>query len=153
MQNDNSKMYEAVKMINRLKPPQPLLVKGENGLTANPAEQSKIIAEYFKGIFFKNKEPMDHIPPTHMTKPFTVNEIRKAVTKMKSNKSPGCDELPVELIKYSSEPVYETKRNYAWSSETIAKTRESQRTARKLETDNPSVITPENPCHLHNEQS
>ena len=48
MQNDNIKVYEAVKKIKRLRPPQKLLIKGKNGLTANPAEQSKIIAEYLK---------------------------------------------------------------------------------------------------------
>ena len=45
LQNDNTKMYEAVKKIKHLRPPQKLLIKGKNGLTANPAEQSKIIAD------------------------------------------------------------------------------------------------------------
>ena len=55
MQNDSTKMYEEIKKIKRLRPPQKLLIKGINGLTANPAEQSKIIAEYFKEAFYKNK--------------------------------------------------------------------------------------------------
>ena len=55
MQNDNTRMFEEVKKIKRLRPPQKLLIKGINGLTANPAEQSKIIAEYFKETFYKNK--------------------------------------------------------------------------------------------------
>ena len=38
-------MYEAVKKIKHLKPSQKLLIQGKNGLTANPAEQSKIIAD------------------------------------------------------------------------------------------------------------
>ena len=45
MKNENNKMREAVKRIRQLRPPQKLLIKGKNGLTANPAEQSKIIAE------------------------------------------------------------------------------------------------------------
>ena len=36
--------------------------------------------------------------PTVMSNPFTPGEIIKAVSKMKMNKSPGCDEIPVELI-------------------------------------------------------
>ena len=38
--HDNTKMYEAVKKIKRLRPPQKLLIKGKNGLTTNPAGQS-----------------------------------------------------------------------------------------------------------------
>ena len=38
-------MYEAVKKIKHLKPSQKLLIQGKNGLTANPAEQTKIIAD------------------------------------------------------------------------------------------------------------
>ena len=79
-------MYEAVKKIKRLRPPQKLLIKGKNGLTANPAEQSKIIAEYFKETFYENKQPRTTIPPTRMKIPFTANEIRKAIAKMKPNK-------------------------------------------------------------------
>ena len=79
-------MYEAVKKIKHLRPPQKLLIKGKNGLTANPAEQSKIIAEYFKETFYKNKQQRTIIPPTPMTIPFTTNEIRKAISKMKPKK-------------------------------------------------------------------
>ena len=79
-------MHEAVKKIKHLRPPQKLLIKGKNGLTANPAEQSKIIAEYFKETFYKNKQQRTIIPPTPMTIPFTANEIRKAISKMKPKK-------------------------------------------------------------------
>ena len=77
MQNDNTKMYEAVKKIKCLRPPQKLLMKGKNGLTANPAEYSKIIAEYFKEMFYKNKRSRTIIPPTRMTIPFTTNEAKQ----------------------------------------------------------------------------
>ena len=42
-----------------------------------------------------------------MTIPFTANEIRKAIVQMKPNKSPGCDEIPVELIKYAPARIHE----------------------------------------------
>ena len=89
MKNENNNMREAVKRIRQLRPPQKLLIKGKNGLTANPAEQSKIIAEYLKETFHKNKQPRTIIPPTGITIPFTANKIRKATAKMKPNKSPG----------------------------------------------------------------
>jgi len=77
--HNNTKMYEAFKNINRMKPQQPLLIQGENGLTANPTEQAKIIAEHFRNTFFKNAE--DNIPETPMGIPFTAIEISKAVNK------------------------------------------------------------------------
>ena len=79
-------MYEAVKKIKHLRPPQKLLIKGKNGMTANPAEQSKIIVEYFKEKFYNNKQTRTIIPPTRMTIPFTTNEIQKAISKMKPKK-------------------------------------------------------------------
>ena len=42
-----------------------------------------------------------------MTIPFTTSEIRKAIAKMKPNESPGCDEIPVELIKYAPDRIHE----------------------------------------------
>ena len=107
MQNDNTKMYEAVKKIKHLRPPQKLLIKGKSGLTTNPAEQSKIIAEYFKEMFYKNKQPRTIIPPTRMRILFTANQIRKAISKMKPKKSPGCDEIPFEVIKYAPDSIHE----------------------------------------------
>ena len=83
------------------------MIKGKNSLTTNPAEQSKIIAEYFKETFYKNKQPRAIIPTTRMTISLTANEIRKAIAKMKPNKSPGCDEIPVELIKYDPDKIHE----------------------------------------------
>ena len=107
MQNDNTKIYEAVKNIKRLRPPQKLLIKGKNGLTSNPAEQSKIIAGFFKETFYENKQPRIIIPPTRMKIPFTTNEIRKAIATIKPRKGAGCDEIPVELIKYAPDKIHE----------------------------------------------
>ena len=45
-------MDEVVEKIKHLRPSQKLLIKGKNGLTDNPPEQSKIIAEYFKETFY-----------------------------------------------------------------------------------------------------
>ena len=107
MQNGNTKMYEAVKKIKHLRPPQKLLIKGKNGLTANPAEQSKIIAEYFKETFYKNKQPRTIIPLTRRTMPFAANEMQKAIAKMNSNKSSSCDEIPVQPVKYAQDRIHE----------------------------------------------
>ena len=51
---------------------------------------------------------MPDLRPTEMSNPFISDEIKKGVSKMKINKSPGCDEIPVELIMYAPGCVYES---------------------------------------------
>ena len=43
-----------------------------------------------------------------MTTPFTGSEIETAILKLKNNKSPGHDEIIVELIKYAPKIIHET---------------------------------------------
>ena len=111
-QNENQRMYEAVKKnINKMRPmrpKQPSVIKSDEGLTTNGETQTKIIAKYFTDIFWKDAEPMPDLRPTKISNPFTSNEIKKAVSKMKMNKSPGCDEIPVELIMYAPDCVYQS---------------------------------------------
>ena len=81
-----------------MRPKQPLVIKSDEGLTANGETQTKTIAKYFTDIFWEYAEPMPDLRPIEMSNPFTSDEIKKAMSKMKLNKSPGCDEIPVELI-------------------------------------------------------
>jgi len=80
-----------------MKPRQSLLIQGESSLTVNPTEQAKIVAEHFRSTFFK-KTPNQCIP---MRVPFTTIKTCRAVNKMKTNKSPGYDEISIELIKHA----------------------------------------------------
>ena len=57
-QNENQRMYEAVKNINKMRPKQPLVIKSDKGLTTNFETQTKIIAKYFNDIFWKDAKPM-----------------------------------------------------------------------------------------------
>ena len=50
-QNENQRMYEAVKNINKMRPKQPLVINPDKGLTANGETQTKIIAKYFNDKF------------------------------------------------------------------------------------------------------
>ena len=152
-------MYEAVKQINKLTPQSPLLIQGKNGtLTINPQEKVEIIAKYFKDVFYKNAEPMPEIEPIPMKNPLTPNEIQKAVQKMKSNKSPGCDQISVELIKYAPPVVFTiiadlSERNHAWTSTTPTKTRKSKRPTSKPKTNNTTLTPPQNTCLLYHVQN
>ena len=51
--HSNERMFQAIKELQKMKPSQPLLVNDGEGLTAEPEQQTKIIAEYFKGNSFK----------------------------------------------------------------------------------------------------
>ena len=101
------KMYEAVRKIKRLAPKEKLIIKTKEGLTSNEKKQSEIIVKYLKNIFYTNATPMQNVLPTPMSTLFTSSEIRKGVWALKNNKSPRMDQIVVELIKYSSEIVYE----------------------------------------------
>ena len=97
-----------LKNINKMRPKQPLVIKSDEGLTTNGNTQIKIIAKYFNDIFWKDAQPMSNLRLTVMPNPFTSDEIKKAVSKMKMNKSPGCDEITVELIMYAPDCVNES---------------------------------------------
>ena len=66
--------------------------------------QQKIetISEHFKSIFLKLSEnDIPQITPKPLEQPFTTLEIKKAVNKLKNNKSPGYDKITSEHIKYA----------------------------------------------------
>ena len=105
--NDSRKMFSVVKNLKRMKPQKPLLIKTKGGLsTSDEKEQANIIAEHFKKIFFKNAETYPNITPVPMSQPFTKEEVKEAVKGMKNGKSPGIDEVNVELIKYATQEIY-----------------------------------------------
>ena len=106
--DDSRRMFEAVKSLKRCKPKNKMLIKdNKNRLVSNEQEQSTIIANHFEKLFYKNAEQYPTIIPREMTIPFTTDEIKTAVRKMKNNKSPGIDNVNVELIKFSPDIVYQ----------------------------------------------
>ena len=109
--NDSRKMFEAVKNLQRITPSKPLLVKTECGLTANDEQQAKIIASHFKQQFFRNATPLPNIQPGEMRIPFTAEEVKKASSTLKNNKSPGCDGIIAEMIKYGPDELFERISN------------------------------------------
>ena len=59
-----------------------------------------------KKTFYTNKQPIRAILPTLMAISFNADEIGKVIAIMKPSKSPGCDEIPVELTKYASKAMH-----------------------------------------------
>ena len=102
--DDSRKMFSVIKELYREKPKTPLLIQtGEGSLTANPAEQCKLIAAHFKELFFKDVEPIRATNPQAMRKPFTRDEISQAIMKLRNNRSSGLDNVTAELLKYGPE--------------------------------------------------
>ena len=77
----------------------------EGNLTANETEQSKIIAEHFKNLFYKTDVNVTEYEATPMRDPFISDEIQKAVNKLKNNKSAGIDKIKAEMLKNAPETI------------------------------------------------
>ena len=99
--NDSTKMYKAIRIIQKSESKKKILVQGENGLVTNSKEQVEIISKFFEQMFYKDEEEdREKIPPKEMNTPFTPKEIELAVRAMKNNKSPGVNNIQTELIKH-----------------------------------------------------
>ena len=103
--NDSQKMFQAVKYLQKISPKAPLLLQSTNGLTANEAEQANLIANHFNKQFNKNAEPLPKLESCKMRIPFSIDEIRKAVKRIKNNKSPGADGITAELLKHAPDTI------------------------------------------------
>ena len=97
--DNNEKMFEAIKTIQRISAKKQLLIKTKDGLTSNQEDQCSIISKHFEKQFFKNAE-IPVLTPTKLTTPFTGKEIRRAILKLKNNKSPGIDDVTSEQLKH-----------------------------------------------------
>ena len=89
-----------------------MIVQGQHGLTTNEKEQAEIITDFFNKMFHQEtEEEIPDIKPAEMKKPFTAEEIAKAVDSMKNNKSPGIDNIQAELIKHGPAEIHERIAN------------------------------------------
>ena len=111
MPDEPIKTYAAVKQMKKMKPRKPLLVKTENGLTANEQVQANLIANYFHKVFYKNAEPIPTLQPRKMKNPFTAGEIENAAKRLKNNTSPGIDNITSEMIKYAPKEIFQEIAN------------------------------------------
>ena len=98
-----------------------------------------------------------------MTILITASEIRKVIAEMKPNKSPGCDKIPVELIKYAPERMHEqiakiynmaeTGDINAWHIKTTWKAKQSERSAVESENYYPNFLPTQDPCSMYHQQN
>ena len=109
MKNDSSRYFAALKEVQRERKQENLVVEDKNKkITATEEEQVKIVSEYFKKMLAPEGKESNilEFPPHKMVTPFTTDKITKAAKKLKNGKSPGPDNVEVELIKYASTELH-----------------------------------------------
>ena len=101
----NLKAYEAVKMLKKKKPRKKLKVFDESGNMCNTVHQQvKILTGHFRNVF-ENEEGKQEKPPCKNQPPFSLEEIKSAVKKLKNGKSPGIDEINAEMLKHAPDSI------------------------------------------------
>eukprot|EP00112_Aurelia_sp_Birch-Aquarium-sp1_P006845 Seg1748.8 transcript_id=Seg1748.8/GoldUCD/mRNA.D3Y31 product="RNA-directed DNA polymerase from mobile element jockey" protein_id=Seg1748.8/GoldUCD/D3Y31 len=97
--NDSAKMYKAVKILQRKTPKALLIIDTGFGITTNEQTQSEILANFFKNFFNKpTGETTLDVKPCKMKIPFTSEEVKEAISKLKPNKSAGIDSIRAEHL-------------------------------------------------------
>ena len=100
-------MFNAVRELNKTRNGDIVVENSEGNILHNSKQKVEEITKYFEGIF--KQEDTKEIPkliPQELKNPITCPEVKEAVKKLKNNKSPGCDNIPAELIKNSPEIVH-----------------------------------------------
>ena len=105
--NDSTKMYKAIKALKITEGKKKLIVHNESEEIATSEEdQVELITTFFKTLFTSDEaEEIPHLEPKEMTTPFSAQEVREAIETLKNNKSPGCDDINGELLKYGPEEI------------------------------------------------
>ena len=101
--HDDAKMFSAIKRLKTNRK-QNKAVHDEDGKNVtNEREKYGIIQKHFKHQFFDptktTLQPFEGAPAA-LINPITPEEIRACVKKMSNNKSPGDDEMTIEMVKY-----------------------------------------------------
>ena len=106
--NNSSRMFQAIKQMQKFKPKIPLLIKTSNGgYTVNEKQQAKLISTYFQKQFNKNATTTKHtIEPKAMDNPFTSDEINEAIKLLRNNKSAGDDGIKAEMLKHAPSIIH-----------------------------------------------
>ena len=110
--NDSRRMFQAVRELNK-KEDNVIIVENSNGEIIHSVEEElKEITNYFKDIFTQDStHPLPDITPQKLKEEITFFEVERAVNKLKNNKSPGCDNINAELLKYGPTIVFDIIAN------------------------------------------
>ena len=73
--NDSSRMFKAIKDLNKMKPKTSLLIKEGNQYTANKKQQVKLTAKHFQKLFNKYRSSLPEISRAPMKAPLMSGEV------------------------------------------------------------------------------
>ena len=108
--NDDSKMFKAVKLLHTKNQKANIFVHDKNGKSVTKIRKvHNIINNHFENFSKPDIASIDQHKeePKPLDNELSSAEIKKAVSKMSNNKAPGKDNIPVELIKYSPDIIFE----------------------------------------------
>jgi hypothetical protein len=124
---DSAKMFQAVRELTRMDK-RPIIVKKNDEIIAQPKDAADEIAEYFNAKLNNNQidlnnnridlnnnqvdlnnNQIDYNNNNNkpLTTPITTNEVTKAVKALKNGRAAGPDDMPSELLKYSTTKMHE----------------------------------------------
>ena len=92
--NDSNRYYPVLRVLNRDKSKIPLwCMKNMKTQPAQKKQQAEFVTKHFQKMLAPENSPPNNkiYPPHQVTKPFTGNEICKAVKSMKNGQSTGMD--------------------------------------------------------------
>ena len=112
--HDESKMFRAVKALNRKKFENPFVHDKDGKNITNPNEIYRTVSNHFKNHFYdenvKKVSPFVGEPKTLRTA-ITVGEVTRAIKKLNNNRAAGPDGISAELVKHTPTEVHEFIRN------------------------------------------
>ena len=102
--SDSQKMFKAVKVLKMSQKSSNIRLKDQRGNDIH-TEKGKVdlIKDYFAAQFKEEKDDIleNELTPKPLNCPITLQEVKKAIKKLKTNTATGPDDLENELIKHA----------------------------------------------------
>ena len=119
--DDSHRFFKAIRIVQQKSKRDPILIKVGDEQIGDTESKIKEISQHFEKSFnCTNPIPLPNVFPEKLNKPFDEDEVKRAVSSLKNNKSPGCDNVTAEHLKYA--PC--THKHIATILNTIAETGE-----------------------------
>ena len=102
-------MFKAIKTLNKKEEKPKLFIIEDNKMINDDNLVTEKITEYYDKIFkTKNIETvLQNIKPVAMREPFTTEEVKYAINKLKNNKRAGLDDIQAEHLKSAPNIIME----------------------------------------------
>ena len=100
--DDSHRFFKAIKIVQHKTKKDPIRIKVDDIHLGSIEAKIKEISKHFESVFnCPNPTPDPDVFPEKLINPFSEGEIRDAISSLKNNKSPGCDKITAEHIKYA----------------------------------------------------